>query len=194
MAKRPNVEPEGDGVIVIGIDQGLDGALAVLDGRKVIAVHDLPTVDVQVAGKNRREHAPVLAVELLRKIQAEYQPELCALERLHAMAARRVPGESLEHFAARVPSNCRTNFSLGAATYTYLTACAAADIPVERVNAQTWKRAFGLGKDKDASRKVALELFPGAADWLRLKKHHDRAEAILIAEFTRRKHVLVASR
>lgn len=43
----------------------------------------------------------------------------------------------------------------------------------------------GQGKDKDGSRLVAMRLFPEASDRLHLKKHHGRADALLIAEFLR---------
>lgn len=44
-----------------------------------------------------------------------------------------------------------------------------------------WKRALALGKDKEASRLRAMQLYPGAD--LRLKKHHGRAEALLLAAY-----------
>ena len=52
------------------------------------------------------------------------------------------------------------------------------------MRSQRWKKYFGLVKtDKEASRQKALELFPAAARFLSLKKHHGRAEAILIAHY-----------
>jgi hypothetical protein len=44
-----------------------------------------------------------------------------------------------------------------------------------------WKRTLALGKDKEASRLRAMQLYPGAD--LRLKKHHGRAEALLLASY-----------
>ena len=41
------------------------------------------------------------------------------------------------------------------------------------------KRTLALGKDKEASRLRAMQLYPGAD--LRLKKHHGRAESLLLA-------------
>ena len=55
-------------------------------------------------------------------------------------------------------------------------------IPVEYVSPQRWKRAFGLlGAHKDASRGKAIDLYPSAP--LSLKKHHGRADAILLARW-----------
>jgi len=49
------------------------------------------------------------------------------------------------------------------------------------VRPAVWKKAFSLGTDKEASRLRAMQLFPGAE--LRLKKHHGRAEALLLAHY-----------
>lgn len=49
-----------------------------------------------------------------------------------------------------------------------------------------WKAEFGLlGQDKEADRKLARKLFP-KADILRIKDH-DRSDALLLAEFLRRR-------
>ena len=42
-------------------------------------------------------------------------------------------------------------------------------------------------KDKDAARIRAQELFPECSIRLQLKKHIDRADSLLIAEYARRK-------
>lgn len=56
---------------------------------------------------------------------------------------------------------------------------------VEEPSPAVWKRRLGLsGKDKEASRLRALKLFPHCKDILR-KRDHNRAEALLIAHFTR---------
>lgn len=48
-----------------------------------------------------------------------------------------------------------------------------------------WKKSFKLtGKDKESSRHLALKLFPKAA--ITRKGDHDRAEALLLAEYLRR--------
>jgi len=42
-----------------------------------------------------------------------------------------------------------------------------------------WKRSLGLSGDKEQARLRAMQLFFGAD--LRLRKHHSRAEALLLA-------------
>ena len=64
---------------------------------------------------------------------------------------------------------------------------ASLGIPYETVTPSVWKRAMGLqGKDKDASRSLARCYWPDAP--LGRVKDHGRAEALLIAEYGRRKH------
>jgi len=55
---------------------------------------------------------------------------------------------------------------------------------VEMVLPQAWKKAMGVSADKEKSLVLARQLFPNAM--LKLKKHHGRAEALLIAEYARR--------
>jgi len=51
-------------------------------------------------------------------------------------------------------------------------------IPVEP---RRWKRDMKLtGKDKESSRQLALQLFPGMTDMMKRRKDHGRAEALLI--------------
>jgi crossover junction endodeoxyribonuclease RuvC len=57
---------------------------------------------------------------------------------------------------------------------------------VEEVVPTVWKKAMGLaGKDKEAARLKACGLFPHAG--LSLKKDHNRAEALLLADYLRRR-------
>ncbi len=62
---------------------------------------------------------------------------------------------------------------------------------VELVTASQWKRAMGLTSDKQTSLDKARMLFPGVK--LDRKCDHNRAEALLIAEWARAKSVKVAA-
>jgi crossover junction endodeoxyribonuclease RuvC len=54
------------------------------------------------------------------------------------------------------------------------------------VSPQRWKKHFGLlGEDKDAARIKALQLYPALMPMLKLKKHGDRADAMLIMLYGR---------
>jgi len=63
-------------------------------------------------------------------------------------------------------------------------ALTAAGIPFERVRPQVWQKALGCmtGGDKNVSKRKAQELFP------HIKCTHATSDALLIAEFGRRKN------
>jgi hypothetical protein len=54
--------------------------------------------------------------------------------------------------------------------------------PLVKITPFDWKRSNGLiGKDKDASRQLAMELWPRHAESFKRKRDDGRAEAALIA-------------
>jgi crossover junction endodeoxyribonuclease RuvC len=146
----------------IGIDPGLSGALAVLDhAGALVAVHD----------------TPVLTLATSRGTRQEYDvPGLCALLTPYAASQAHV---ILEASQAMPGQGTRSMFTGGVGYGVMLGILAALALPHTRVRPAIWKRALGLGKDKEASRLRAMQLFP-AAD-LRRKKDHGRAEALLLA-------------
>jgi hypothetical protein len=70
-------------------------------------------------------------------------------------------------------------FTCGLGMGVWLGVLATLALPPTRVQPQIWKRALGLGKDKEQARLRAMQLFPQAD--LRRKRDHGRAEAILLA-------------
>jgi len=63
---------------------------------------------------------------------------------------------------------------------------AAEKIPMVLVTPQKWKKRAGIiGKEKDAARTLALQLYPQIASHLDRKKDVGRADALLIAHFGR---------
>ncbi|MFM6207166.1 hypothetical protein, partial [Planktothrix sp.] len=108
------------------------------------------------------------ASELRRLIPPD---SIIILESVHAM-----PGQGVSSM-----------FSFGLGYGVWLGIVAALNVPIEFVTPQAWKKYYSLGPDKEASRVKALQLFPSQASELKLKKHHGRAEALLLAEYLRRK-------
>ena len=54
------------------------------------------------------------------------------------------------------------------------------------VRPQAWQKFHGIKKaDKDLSLRIARDMFPEQRKLLTLKKHHNRAESLLIAEYIR---------
>ena len=75
-------------------------------------------------------------------------------------------------------------FGFGRSTGVIETALAAYKVPTVMLTPQKWKRAAGLiKKDKDASRNLAMQLYPELSNKLARKKDHGRADALLIAHF-----------
>jgi len=153
---------------VVGIDPGLDGAVALLaDDGRLIMLDDIPTV----GGGRRVLNAQLLARLLGHKYRLHDEPMCACVERAQSTGPRMKGRNSA--------------FSYGRTVGAIDGVLAALEIPLSYVSPTRWKRAAGIpaGSDKDESRRRAIELFPGAADLLARKKDHGRAEALLIAYY-----------
>jgi hypothetical protein len=158
--------------IVVGIDPGLNGAIAFLPRDKSTPwVIDMPTVMIQGSTRKQRHCEPAqIAAELaMAKLDRRLT---AAVETQHAM-----PGQGV--------SSC---YTIGEGYGVLIGVLAALQVPYAKVNAATWKREMGLPvhSDKDASRAMALRLWPALAERLKRKCDDGRAEALLIAEHYRR--------
>lgn len=152
-------------MIKIGIDPGLDGAVAVnIDGK--IIFYDTPTLTIKSGKKNKRLCNPLLMADILRQYKDE--DVHVVLEKVHSM-----PGQGVASM-----------FSMGEGFGMWQGIIAAFQIPITLVTPQAWKKKTmaGMGKDKDASRQRALQLYPQLSGDLKLKKHHGRADALLLTE------------
>lgn len=162
-------------MIVIGIDPGLDGALVALvrGSDATITVLDTPTLTVQGPKGNKREYNLASMSEMVRSLAVPGTRAF--VEKVHSM-----PGQGV-----------RSMFSMGVGLGAWLGILAGLQIPYELVTPQRWKKALlpDMGKDKDASRLRAIQLFPAHANLFARKKDDGRADAMLIAEYGRRQHV-----
>jgi crossover junction endodeoxyribonuclease RuvC len=86
-----------------------------------------------------------------------------------------------------MPTNgSKANFSSGYSQGAICAVVQALSYPLHHVLPTAWKKTQGLvGKDKEASRALATDLFPKCGPHLRFKKDHNRAEALLIARHGR---------
>ena len=150
----------------IGLDPGLSGALAVLapDGT-LEALCDTPTLTLKVARGTR---------------QAYDVPGMVALLTPYAGAGLHVV---IEESQAMPGQGTRSMFTIGYGYGLWLGILAALQISYTPVRPVVWKKAVGLGKDKEQARLRAQQLFPGAD--LRRKRDHGRAEALLLAWYGR---------
>lgn len=146
----------------IGIDPGLTGAVTVLQPDGTLAtVADTPTLTITSGRSTKQEYDVPGLVALLRPYAGPGAHVL--IEESQAM-----PGQG-------VRSMWTTGYGFGL----WLGVLAALALPYTRIRPPVWKQALHLGKDKEHSRLRAMQLFPSAD--LRLKKHHGRAEALLLA-------------
>lgn len=151
-------------MITLGIDPGLDGALAVLENGVFVAVEDMPT-RVKGNGMIKREIDSERLIALLRGMVPADEAAAVALERVGAM-----PGQGSS-----------STFSLGDSYGSARAAVAACRYALHVVAPGVWKKHFALTRNKAESVALAQRLFPAAP--LRLKKHADRAEALLMARW-----------
>lgn len=141
---------------LLGVDPGASGALAwwFPDYPELLTVQDIPTVNGQLD-----------PATLARRID-QMRPTLAIVEQVSAMPKQGVS----------------STFKFGAAYGMLLGTLAALKVPTQLVSPGKWKRAFGLGGDKEQARALALRLWPECDQFSR-KKDHGRAEAALIARY-----------
>lgn len=151
--------------MIIGIDPGCSGALALLfDDGEIVDTLLMPTI--KVGTKSRVNGAAVAA--WLRDAK-----ERSGLRGLHAY---------LEQVGAMPGQGVSSMFTFGHAAGLVEGVVTGAGIPLTLVTPQAWKKKAGLiGQDKDAARSRAIQLYPGCR-LLDLKgKGQAIADAILIA-------------
>jgi crossover junction endodeoxyribonuclease RuvC len=148
---------------VIGIDPGLSGAIAIINGTDSLTVFDMPTITVERNGKAKRQ---VSASELALILKTAKSDDCHVfVEKVSAMAGQGVTSV----------------FSFGRSFGMIEGILAALHMPVTYVAPATWVKAVHRGAGKDASRSRAMELFPDNQADFKLKKFDGRADAALIA-------------
>lgn len=141
---------------IVGIDPGLTGALALLNEAKLIDLEDMPVYDKKANGR------------MIANILVAWEPDFVVIEDVHSMPKQGVASSFLFGF--------NTGIAVGAVQ--------ATTIPMVRVKSGRWKPQMGLrGKPKDASRGLAMDLWPAFADRFARKGDDGRAEAALIARW-----------
>lgn len=152
-------------MICIGIDPGKNGGYAIIN------IEELARSSVTVRPMDEKSF-----VEDMHFISEAFSPSemRCCLEKVGAM-----PGQGVTSM-----------FTFGTG-YGFLQGVLTAyGIPYQLVPPQTWKKAFTLNSVKQTSIEVCQRLFPNVSLYRtgRCTKPHDgMAEALLMAEYARRK-------
>ena len=151
---------------IIGIDPGLNGAIAVLEDNKVKEIFDVPVMPE--GKKNKRQLNSAQLVKLLKDIISNDQEITVIVENVSAM-----PGQGVTSM-----------FNFGQTFGAIKGVCAALGLPIFFVRPAKWKKHFDLiNSSKDASRTKAIEMYPSLSDQLSKKKDVNKSDAILIARF-----------
>ena len=148
-------------MLKIGIDPGLSGAIVIMEMNVPIEWHRMPTMKT---GSANRVNAPALAAIIRPSIYGE---EIKAYVELVSS----MPGQGVASM-----------FSFGHSAGVLQGVLGAFEIPVTMVTPSQWKKRAGLtGQDKDASRTLAIQMWPF---WRELDKKgagQAYADAALIA-------------
>ena len=157
-------------MIAIGIDPGVTGAIAFVDGRGSCVIEDLPTLALPGEGRiGRRIDGAALA-----KIIRANCPIGIAAEAL-VEGERAMGGKN---------SAVRIHFSLGRTVGSIEAVLEVLRIPHTAIDPQKWKGFYGLGEIKRESIQKAAQLYP--LSFLKQAKDHNKAEALLIAHYLKR--------
>jgi crossover junction endodeoxyribonuclease RuvC len=120
-------------------------------------------IDIPVTGTGAKERVDVAAISTFIE---RHKPAYALIERAGSM-----PGQGVS-----------STFKFGRAVGAIEAAIAPCAVPMEIVEPSAWKRFYKLpGKDKEAARQKAIQLFPDAHAMLARRKDHGRSEASLIA-------------
>ena len=151
-------------MIILGIDPGLSGALALYDtSEQTVEVFDMPVLDLVRNGKKKRE----VSAQALANLLAATTIKAAFVERVNAMLGQGVTSV----------------FSFGRSTGIVEGILAAYDIPTTLVTPQAWQKAVGQRAGKDGSRERAMQLFPAQVGLFQRKKDDGRSDAALIAYY-----------
>lgn len=155
-------------MVMLGIDPGLNGAMALMDGQgEIIKMWDMPTLD-RAHGKGREINGYLLA-DMVREAQE--------------IANKKI--EAMMELVGPMPRDSRpAAFKFGDTFGVIRGVLAARYVKLHYTRPAEWKRYHGLlKKDKEASRSLAIQKWPEHRDLFKRVKDSDRAEAVLIGEF-----------
>ena len=147
----------------MGIDVGLNGAIALVEDGQLLEVHDMPTLSLERNNKTKR----MVNAQSLALIIRGAKADAAYLERLNAM-----PGQGVTSM-----------FSMGQSLGVVLGVLAACEVPTTTIPPRTWQKALDVPQGKDGSRYRAAQLFPESADLFKRVKDDGRSDAALIAAY-----------
>ena len=158
--------------IIVGIDPGSKGAIAIWAGGDHWAVHDCPITEV-----HRKKGA---------KTSTENVPDPQGMFQLLEPLKGTMVHVFLEKVWGFKGQGGASQFKFGMNYGMWMALIAVLGIPYTLVTPQRWKKDMGVTSDKGTCAIRAKQLFPETFEFLQRKKDHDRAEAILLAGYGRK--------
>jgi crossover junction endodeoxyribonuclease RuvC len=145
----------------LGIDVGLNGAIALVVDGELISVVDMPTVTLDRNGKAKRQVSVPELVDIIK----QFDPNEAYVEKVFAMAGQGVTSV----------------FSFGRSLGVVEGVLTTLKIKTTLMTPQTWQKGLGMTGGKDGSRARAMELFPDQTALFKRVKDDGRSDASLIA-------------
>lgn len=159
-------------MVVIGIDPGLTGAIAMIDHTGLKAIEDMPVMERGAGAFCKNQvNAAALGTLLRGWTRDTDKNEIYVVIEL----ARAMPGQG-------VVSILSIGLTAGLIEGTVVTM----GFRHELAPASTWKKAMKLTSNKEECRAAAQRMYPSAE--LSRVKDHNRAEALLLARYGFDKH------
>ena len=159
--------------VVVAIDPGVTGAIGVIASRtgKGVDVIDVPVVQA-------------------KRKQLALSPYYLMLKDLEIDSA------AVEEVNSHATGSIMTAFTFGITYIVPQCYFVTLGIPYDLILPNEWKKAYRLtNKDKDASRRAAMQYFPDLTHKFTRKQDHNRADAMLIARYQweKYKNILTSS-
>ena len=152
--------------MIIGIDPGLSGAVAILKDNKVLNIFDMPVMSE--GKKNKKQLNSAQLVNIIKDNSKNDVEIAVVVEQVNAM-----PGQGVTSM-----------FNFGQTFGAIKGVCAALNLPIFFVRPSKWKKHFELiNSSKDSSRTKVIEMYPSLSNQLTKKKDVNKSDAILIAKF-----------
>jgi crossover junction endodeoxyribonuclease RuvC len=156
---------------IIGVDPGCPLTMGVLTDGIPTATYSDDEVAAKVVKSGRKTASWVNQAALITNILRKERPDLVIIERVGIR-----PNESL---SAGIP--------FVGSMFLVEGICSGLRLPYRLVSPSQWKPAMkikvSIQNPKEPARIRALETWPAFADWFARKKDHNRAEALLLAQW-----------
>ena len=167
-------------MIVIGIDPGIYGCVAMLGHRaELLQLGDMPTMQRGAGSAHVKQQVnPGALAQLVCEWTRDYSKNEI---QIFLEEARPMPTVARRGGKITVLQGSATTFSMGLTAGLIEGAIGAKGYTYKLVPATQWKKHYKLTSNKEQARAAAVRLYPSAP--LARKKDHNRAEALLIARF-----------